>query len=1128
MRTLQRFFSLFLLWIMVLNTVALAIGAIEGETSSDQRESKERSSNKARHSANSRSGTPGAPSLALGTEASLTDDAPDPSKSSRGLGPSLFADPPASWADSSFRYRKNITTNPANVPADLTNFPVLIDLYDSDLQQKARADGWDIMFTDVSGTQLAHELELFDRAYNATHAHLVAWVKADLSGSQDTILSMYFGKPLSSNQETPENVWDSDFKAIWHLNDDPTGTAPQIEDATANENDGTAFGSMLSSDLVSGAMGGALNFDGSNDYVDFGNPTELQITGALTVGAWFRADYVGNEYLVTKMGPGGQRGWDMSFDTENSTHGWVMFRYSLDGTAMSGVGYELVEVGQWYHVVGVFNPSTYERFYINGQLAEEDVTGIPASQFDPSMPVRIARRSDGSSGSFDGTVDEVRISTIARSAEWIATEYNNQNDPNTFYSITSLEDWMVETNWAFPMLDYRKNITIDSSRVSGSGSHTNFPVLIELYDTDLHNPMKVQPDGDDIAFGSASGSKLNHEIESFDQNWNDTHAHLVAWVQIPSLATNADKTIGLYYGNSLLENQENPESVWNTDYAGVWHLNDIPTDTVYDSTANNNDGTPSSGMASGNQVTGQIDGSIAFDEADSDQIDVGDVNSDAWTAITVEAWVYHTEDDDDRVICKSPDGTTSKHIFALHLVGGQTLRVRLSTDGSQGSSAISLDNGTVGLNAWHHIAFTWDNATETIYFYVDGAQTGYYTWGGNSIADSSISTVIGNLRAGQDRYYSGMIDEARISKNARSADWLATQYNNTADPQGFYSIDEEEALDNWTLPFLQYRKAITLNASQVSGSGTLTNFPVLLDLNDTDLHDTTKVQADGDDICFVDASGAMLDHEIERFDQTGNGTHARLVAWIRIPHLSGTTDTNITMYYGNSGIPSLANPAGVWSADYGGVWHLGEATTDEGSGAVHADSTGHGYDGTQDGNDDVPGLIGNAQEFDGTNDVINVSASQAFNPSGDITLSGWFKLDSAFSGSSDSLLLMEKYLENINWNMHIMLTGLDYEEIGVPDGSLVFKLENGNDHYRWSQLTRSWIADNWYYFAILLDVSQLSNTQIFINGSDDTGSSSGTLTSGNLGYSSAWGIGGDQTDRTPTDLAWFDGLLDEI
>jgi hypothetical protein len=218
----------------------------------------------------------------------------------------------------------------------------------------------------------------------------------------------------------------------------------------------------------------------------------------------------------------------------------------------------------------------------------------------------------------------------------------------------------------------------------------------------------------------------------------------------------------------------------------------------------------------------------------------------------------------------------------------------------------------------------------------------------------------------------------------------------------------------------------------------------------------------------------------------------------------------------------------VWSADYGGVWHLGEATTDEGSGAVHADSTGHGYDGTQDGNDDVPGLIGSAQEFDGTNDVINVSASQGFNPSGDITLSGWFKLDSAFSGSSGSLLLMEKYLENINWNMHIMLTGLDYEEIGVPDGSLVFKLENGNDHYRWSQLTRSWIADNWYYFAILLDVSQLSNTQIFINGSDDTGSSSGTLTSGNLGYSSAWGIGGDQTDRTPTDLAWFDGLLDEI
>jgi len=34
-----------------------------------------------------------------------------------------------------------------------------------------------------------------------------------------------------------------------------------------------------------------------------------------------------------------------------------------------------------------------------------------------------------------GVLDEVHISSGARSADWIATEYNNQSSPSTFYSI---------------------------------------------------------------------------------------------------------------------------------------------------------------------------------------------------------------------------------------------------------------------------------------------------------------------------------------------------------------------------------------------------------------------------------------------------------------------------------------------------------------------------------------------------------------------------------------------------------------------------------------------------------------------------------------------------------------------
>ena len=46
--------------------------------------------------------------------------------------------------------------------------------------------------------------------------------------------------------------------------------------------------------------------------------------------------------------------------------------------------------------------------------------------------IGVHRNEDFFLQQYGGTIDEVRISKIARSSEWISTEYNNQNDPATF------------------------------------------------------------------------------------------------------------------------------------------------------------------------------------------------------------------------------------------------------------------------------------------------------------------------------------------------------------------------------------------------------------------------------------------------------------------------------------------------------------------------------------------------------------------------------------------------------------------------------------------------------------------------------------------------------------------------
>ncbi|NVM24128.1 MAG: DUF2341 domain-containing protein, partial [Desulfobacterales bacterium] len=117
------------------------------------------------------------------------------------------------WLEvSGWSHMKKITIDHTKVDADLIDFPVLIDITDSDLASRAQDDGDDIVFADYYGIKFNHEIELYD---NNT-GHLVAWVRADLSASSDTILYMYYGNAGASNQENVEGVWDSNYLMVQH------------------------------------------------------------------------------------------------------------------------------------------------------------------------------------------------------------------------------------------------------------------------------------------------------------------------------------------------------------------------------------------------------------------------------------------------------------------------------------------------------------------------------------------------------------------------------------------------------------------------------------------------------------------------------------------------------------------------------------------------------------------------------------------------------------------------------------------------------------------------------------------------------------------------------------------------
>jgi len=180
------------------------------------------------------------------------------------------------------------------VGTTLANFPTLItkdtlpsEIFDADGSYPALNGGGDIRFSSDSAgvTQLACEIEQFVTDNDPANGKAAIWVKVpSVSSSSNTTIYIWYNKsgetqPAENDTYGKENVWDSNYKLVQHMNQDPSGSAPQMIDSTSNDCDGTSAGTMLTEDLVDAQIGKGLDFDGDGDYVDLpqlvSNPTEI-------------------------------------------------------------------------------------------------------------------------------------------------------------------------------------------------------------------------------------------------------------------------------------------------------------------------------------------------------------------------------------------------------------------------------------------------------------------------------------------------------------------------------------------------------------------------------------------------------------------------------------------------------------------------------------------------------------------------------------------------------------------------------------------------------------------------------------------------------------------------------------
>ncbi|MBI5466415.1 MAG: DUF2341 domain-containing protein, partial [Candidatus Kerfeldbacteria bacterium] len=331
-------------------------------------------------------------------------------------------------------YRKQLTISSSVVStSDQTNFPLLIYFAtDANLDSGAQSDGDDIIFTSSDGlTKLSHEIE----KYTTATGELVVWVKIPtLSASSNTTLYLYYGNSTASSQQDATNVWDTNFKGVWHMNNNAANTT--VSDSLATNN-GTAQ-QNTSSLTTTGAWSStntALTFNGSSDYI---YTTDIKTLGNFAYSAWVKLDSTPTETSNIFDKEIGGSLWP-SVRLAIETNSTVTFDfYKSSSTQQYVTTTDTLSTGVWYHLVGTYDGSKL-RIYINGILSKEaDASGTPN---DINNELTIGAREYNVSpyfrNFFPGTIDEPRISSTARAASWITTEYNNQSSPATYQTLGS-------------------------------------------------------------------------------------------------------------------------------------------------------------------------------------------------------------------------------------------------------------------------------------------------------------------------------------------------------------------------------------------------------------------------------------------------------------------------------------------------------------------------------------------------------------------------------------------------------------------------------------------------------------------------------------------------------------------
>jgi hypothetical protein len=233
-----------------------------------------------------------------------------------------------------------------------------------------------------------------------------------------------------------QSLLNSGLVGYWSMNGNDTlwssATTGTSTDRSGQGNNGTLTNMSRSTTPTTGKIGQALNFDGTDDYVNAGNTVGNFAAGeSFSVGFWFKstdaANINGNNFpgFVAKASGAPVFGWGFSLSSnlDSRLSKLYFYTYSND-VSTNSFAPTLLNDGAWHHVVGVRNINTNSQpLYIDGVLVANNTLNSTGS-VSSATNLLIGCRAVALAGCINSNIDEVRIYNRALSADEVKLLYN--------------------------------------------------------------------------------------------------------------------------------------------------------------------------------------------------------------------------------------------------------------------------------------------------------------------------------------------------------------------------------------------------------------------------------------------------------------------------------------------------------------------------------------------------------------------------------------------------------------------------------------------------------------------------------------------------------------------------------